>query len=95
MSTKINEMGKEIIEQITNNQKCYLILIKPDYLERLKEEQKLLVANAEDKVNTFGGVELVKCEHLANDWELLGFDNRIEKEKFKNPFITKVEVDNS
>jgi len=85
--SKIEQIGEEIIEQIKEN-KCYLVLIKPDFLKELKKERdvivnNVIVNNVDDDVETFAGIEIIETEFIENDWEILEFENQLEKLQFR------------
>ena len=80
--SKIEQIGEEIIEQI-NESKCYLVLIKPDFLKELEKERDMIVNNVSDDVETFAGIEIIETKFIENDWEILEFDNQLEKLQFR------------
>ena len=80
--SKMEQIGEEIIEQIKES-KCYSILIKPDFLKELEKERDIIVNNVNNAVETFAGIEIIETKFIENDWEILEFDNQLEKMEFK------------
>jgi len=85
---------KSIVDEIKNKTNKYIaILIKPDFLVKLEEEcdskiHGVLLANNIKKEFTFLGHDIYEAENIDDDYEILCFDNLLEKEIFTKGYLS-------
>lgn len=78
----IEKVYKDVISQ-TKNKKSYLILIKPDFVKKLKKQREVMDTTDYNVISDLAGIELIETKFIDDNYKILEFDNELAKIEFK------------